>query len=121
MTAPTEAHKAALDALEGMVRLALPDSSYSHYVPSELGEPVCQLVHAGRMEWTGKSSARFVTPPKPKLTAEEVAEVMRLATSYAAHAKLEGAAEAKGNAFAYDLGPKRAISAYLTSLTQEGE
>ena len=103
MTAPTEAHKAALDALETVLRRSSHCEPFSYVLGSEDDDvflpAVDALVNAGRMKWVG-ASARFVTPPKPKLTAEEVEEVM-------------GRVEVIDNT--------DDLRTYLTSLTQEGE
>ncbi len=117
-------HEAALDALCYLVRIEFASGVSGVYDASRFGDIVDEgemhlfmlLVDAGRMEWCGRNGnttdharryARFVPKPKPLLSEEQVAEVMRWAwdLSSAPHQ------HAKGERAHY-------LRAYLTSLTQ---
>jgi hypothetical protein len=120
LATPTEAHKAALDALEGVMRFyGATDQGVFFGMSESLKSVAGALVDAGRIVWcdsdgtSGRGDqkrqefARFVPPPKPKLTAEEVDRAMSIVQEYEGRIAMEPGAPA--------------LRTYLTSLTQEGE
>ncbi len=109
----TPAHKAALDALEVVIRNQM-GKTFCVQLCTDNMAALDVLVAAGRMEWHFPAGltdqyAGFGGSTKPLLSEEQVDVAMRLANAYAFQTKAEHGRIVRS---------RDALRVYLTSLTQ---